>query len=57
VFTFALHDFPHRPAGDPRDDLDLASFGIVKVLQDGRGQTYPDMTWEPKAAFRTLAGY
>ena len=56
VFTFALHDFPHRPGGDPRDDLDLASYGIVKVLEHGHGQTYPDMAWEPKAAFRLLAG-
>jgi len=55
VFTFALHDFPHRPDGDPRDALDLASYGIVKVLDDGYGQTYPDLPWEPKAAFRLLA--
>jgi hypothetical protein len=54
VFTFALHSYPHRPDGDPRDDLDLASYGIVKVLEDGHGQTYPDMPWEPKAAFRML---
>ena len=47
VFTFALYDFPHRPGGDPRDDLDLASYGIVKVLEDGRT--------EPKAAFTALA--
>jgi hypothetical protein len=57
VFTFALHDFPHRPDGDPREDLDLASYGIVKVLEDHHGEAYPDMPWEPKAAFRTLAGY
>jgi hypothetical protein len=55
VFTFALHDYPHRPDGDPRDDLDLASYGIVKVLEGGHGQTYPDMAWEPKAAFKMLA--
>ena len=57
VFTFALHEYTHRPDGDPRDDLDLASYGIVKVLEDGHGETYPDMPWEPKAAFRMLAGY
>jgi hypothetical protein len=55
VFTFALHDYRHRPDGDPREDLDLASYGIVKVLDDGHGETYPDMAWEPKAAFRMLA--
>ena len=57
VFTFALHDYPHRPGADPRDDLDLASYGIVKVLEHGHGDTYPDMAWEPKAAFRMLAGH
>jgi hypothetical protein len=57
VFTFALHDYRHRPDGDPREDLDLASYGIVKVLEDSHGETYPDMAWEPKTAFRTLAKY
>jgi hypothetical protein len=36
-------------------DLDMASAGVVKVLEDGRGHTYPDMAWEPKAAFAALA--
>ncbi|MGH3321386.1 MAG: hypothetical protein ACRDN9_14650 [Streptosporangiaceae bacterium] len=57
VFLFALYNYPHRPDGDPRDDLDLASPGIVKVLEDRRGDTYPDMPWEPKAAFTALADY
>ncbi len=55
VFIFALSNFPHRPDGDPHEDLDLASCGIVKVLENRRGDTYPDMPWEPKAAFTTLA--
>lgn len=55
MFLFALDSLPHRPGGDPRDDLDLASPGIVKVLQDRRGETYPDMAREPKAAFRAVA--
>ena len=54
VYLFALYNYPHRP-GDPRHDLDLASLGIVKVLEDRNGDTYPDMPWEPKAAFTTLA--
>ncbi|MFI7442994.1 hypothetical protein [Nonomuraea indica] len=57
VFLFALDDFPHRPDGDPRDDLDLASPGIVKVLDNRLGDTYPGMRWEPKAAFTALAEY
>lgn len=57
VFIFALYDHPHRPGGDPRDDLDLASYGIVKVLEDDHGTTYPDMPWEPKAAFTAVAAH
>ncbi|MFL6144215.1 MAG: hypothetical protein ACJ72N_20415 [Labedaea sp.] len=56
VYLFALYNFPHRP-DDPRHDLDLASLGIVKVLEDRTGTTYPDMPWEPKAAFTALADY
>ncbi|MEE1941704.1 hypothetical protein V1L54_20235 [Streptomyces sp. TRM 70361] len=55
VFLFALDNFPHRPDGDPRDDLDLASPGIVRVLDGRHGGTYSDMPWEPKAAFTALA--
>ncbi|ASF06235.1 hypothetical protein NBRGN_054_00360 [Nocardia brasiliensis NBRC 14402] len=57
VFVFALYDHVHRPGGDPRDDLDLASYGIVKTFESGGGHTYPDMPWEPKAAFATLATF
>lgn len=55
VWLFELCNFPHRPDGDPRDDLDLASPGIVKTLENRHGDTYPDMTWEPKAAFAAVA--
>jgi hypothetical protein len=55
VFLFALDNFPHRPDGDPRYDLDMASPGIVKMLEGRRGDTYPDMAWEPKAAFTAVA--
>lgn len=57
VFLFALDNLPHRPAGDPRDDLDLASLGIVKVLESHNGTTYPHMPWEPKKAFATVADF
>ncbi|WP_438947750.1 hypothetical protein [Streptomyces triticisoli] len=57
VFLFALYNLPHRPGGDPRDDLDLASLGIVKILEDRHGDTYPDLPWEPKAAFAAVADH
>jgi hypothetical protein len=55
VFLFALDGFFHRPDGDPRDDLDLASPAIVRMLDGRTGDTYPDMPWEPKAAFAAVA--
>ncbi|MGH3621727.1 MAG: hypothetical protein ACRDQ5_08050 [Sciscionella sp.] len=55
VNTFARYDLPHR--SDPHQDLDMASYGVVKVLEDCLGDTYPDMPWEPKAAFAALADY
>jgi hypothetical protein len=57
VFLFALDNLPHRPGGDPRDDLDLASPGVVKPLEGRYGDSYPDMTWEPKAAFTAVGEY
>jgi hypothetical protein len=56
VYTFARYDLPHRAA--PAVDLDMASAGVVKVLDDPslvRERRYPHMPWEPKAAFDTIA--
>jgi len=55
VNTFARYDLPQR--SERREDFDMASYGVVKVLEDRLGQTYPDMAWEPKAAFSALADY
>jgi hypothetical protein len=56
VYTFARWDLP--TSSDPELDFDLASFGIVKVLdQGGTGATYPGLPWEPKAAFHAVTGY
>jgi hypothetical protein len=57
VFAFALHGYPHRPDGDLCFDLALASYGIVKMLEGRHGDTYPDLCWEPKAAFTALADF
>jgi hypothetical protein len=55
VYTFARYDLPHR---DTRaEDFDVASRGIVKVLEGRCGDLYPEMPWEPKAAFDALADY
>jgi len=61
VYTFARYDLPHRDG--PGDDLDMASAGVVKVLDglSGAGEPflrrYPDMPWEPKAAFDAVADW
>jgi hypothetical protein len=56
VYTFARYDLPHAQSDDR--DFDKASFGVVKVLPEGRTSTsHPDLPWEPKAAFHALAEY
>jgi hypothetical protein len=47
VFEFAEPAYPHSP--DPRCDLDMAAYGIVKVVS---GDDRP----HPKEAFTRLAG-
>lgn len=53
VYTFARYDLPHRDGA--HDDFDVASKGVVKVIEGRHGQRYPDLPWEPKAAFDALA--
>jgi hypothetical protein len=53
-FSFAGYELPHR-GGDPRHDLDVASYGLVAVLDEGNGSRYPDLGWEPKRAFDAVA--
>ncbi|MDH6137678.1 hypothetical protein P3T37_007111 [Kitasatospora sp. MAA4] len=50
-FTFAAYGAPHD-RDDPRFDLDLGSYGVVRMVPGG-GR--PGLGWEPKAAFAALA--
>ncbi|MCP2257115.1 hypothetical protein LX15_000800 [Streptoalloteichus tenebrarius] len=43
--TFASYQFPHHP--DPRFDLDMASYGVCKVMPDG--------SLAPKRSFHAMA--
>ena len=55
-FTFVFPNNPYHD--DPRHDLDLASYSLVKSFDRGhRGTTYPDMTLEPKRSFDAVARY
>ncbi|GLY83078.1 hypothetical protein [Actinoallomurus iriomotensis] len=53
VYNFVTPDAPHR--ADPRHDLDLASYGIVKPLWGAPDQPTRDWHWAPKEAFHALA--
>jgi hypothetical protein len=54
IYNFAGYNLPHH--ADPRRDLDLASYGIVKVLSaTGDSAARRDFPWEPKQAFHVVA--
>ncbi|MDL4818911.1 hypothetical protein [Actinomadura opuntiae] len=54
VYNFIDPGSPYSP--DPRHDLDMAGFSLVKVLPPGSRLGYEKTGhWEPKLAFRTLA--
>lgn len=50
VFDFLAAGFPHD--SDPARDLDMASYGIVKVLPGGSAES---IVWEKKESFATVA--
>jgi hypothetical protein len=52
VFTFINPMYKHN--GNPRLDLDLASYGIVKPIDE---PAYKGLLWIPKEAFYRLAAY
>jgi hypothetical protein len=53
-FTFAGYNLV---SGDgPRGDLDLASYGVVRMLPGGPPAGCQGLGWEPKLVFRALAG-
>jgi hypothetical protein len=53
AFTFIAPKYPHREQAAL--DLDMASYALVKSYADRKGSRYPDLPWEPKAAFDALA--
>jgi hypothetical protein len=56
IMTFVSPIFPHDE--DPRYDLDMDSFSLVKSYAGGKhGIIYPDMAWEPKESFKVVANY
>jgi len=55
VFTFVAPYMTYNE--NPRYDLDMASYGLVKSYADKYGTTYPEMPWEPKKSFKAVADY
>ena len=56
VYTFVIPALTHSE--DPKKDLDMASYSLVKSCADNKhGTTYPEMPWEPKESFRAVADY
>lgn len=42
---------------NPRYDLDMNAFALVKTYRHRTGTSYPDMNWEPKQSFHAVANY
>jgi len=55
VHTFAEPIMTYN--ANQRYDLDASGMALVKTYASGHGTTCPGLTWEPKAAFRAVAGY
>jgi hypothetical protein len=55
VMTFVSPIFPY--SDNPRYDLDMAHYSLVKSYPDKYGTTYKDMSWEPKESFKAVADY
>jgi hypothetical protein len=53
VYTFISPDSPH--ARDPKHDLDIASFAVVKVIREELADPASPYRWKPKRAFHTIA--
>jgi len=55
VFTFVFYNYVYND--DPKYDLDMASFGIVKAMPPAKDGYYKGLSWIPKLAFFELGKY
>jgi hypothetical protein len=55
VYTFIAPDAPHTR--DPKHDLDIASFAVVKVIRERLADPASRYRWQPKRAFHTIADH
>ncbi len=52
-FTFAGYELPHR--ADPLFDLDMASYGVVKLIEPDVAREGTGLGWQPKKVFAAMA--
>jgi len=55
VFTFIMYNYVY--SDDPKHDMDMASFGIVRSMPDKYQGSYKNLPWLPKKAFARLANF
>lgn len=55
VFTFAQPSYVYNE--NPKYDLDMACYGIVKMLETKSIASYEGMSWVPKKAFYMVSDY
>jgi len=56
-FIDTFVDGPSPYSEEAHYDLDMSVLSLVKTYEHGHGSTYPEMSWEPKEAFRAVAAY
>lgn len=52
VFTFITHNYVY--SDNPKYDLDMASYGIVKTMPQNKDGYYENLSWLPKKVFFEL---
>ncbi len=60
IYSVAIAEFihpTHPHSDDPRYDLDIASWALVKTIREDYSDWASPYRWEPKAAFRAVARY
>ena len=55
VFTFISNNYPYND--NPKYDLDMAAYGIVKKMPDNEDKYYKGLPWGPKKSFFELANF
>lgn len=57
AFVCTFVDYLAPTDHQPKYDLDMSALSIVKLAENRRGSTYPEMEWEPKEAFEAISDF